>query len=76
MSSVPLADILRLSPRERLKVVEAIWDSLAADPESVPIPASHVKELKRRIAKLEADPGGSTLPWTDVKKAARKKLGA
>ncbi len=43
-------EIMRLSPDERLQLVEEIWDSLAAEPSQVPIPEWHRKELDRRLA--------------------------
>lgn len=75
MSSTTITELLKLSPKERLTIVEALWDSLAADPASVPVPPSHVRELKRRMAKYEADPEGNTVSWEEVRAGARRKLG-
>ncbi|HUP00584.1 MAG TPA: addiction module protein [Gemmatimonadota bacterium] len=43
-------EILKLSAEERLRLVEEIWDSLAADAERVPVPAWHRRELDRRLS--------------------------
>jgi len=44
-----LNEILQLPLDERLKLVEAIWDSIAATPEAVPVPDWHRAELDRRL---------------------------
>jgi putative addiction module component (TIGR02574 family) len=41
---------LRLPPEERLKLVEDIWDSLAAEAGQIPVPDWHLRELDRRAA--------------------------
>jgi putative addiction module component (TIGR02574 family) len=43
-------EILRLPPEERLRLVEDIWDSLAADAGQIPVPDWHRRELDRRAA--------------------------
>lgn len=73
MSSISVSEILKLSPRRRLAMVEAIWDSLRVEPGSVPVPASHVRELKRRMAGYEANPE-ATVAWDEAKDGAVKKL--
>lgn len=40
----------------RVRVVEAIWDSISAVPESLPVADWQKEELDRRLAELEADP--------------------
>ncbi len=61
-----LPEILGLPAAERLRLVEEIWDSLAAQPSSVPIPDWHRTELDRRLASSDAD-GGEGQAWDDVK---------
>jgi len=39
----------RLSVIERMRLVEEIWDSIAAEPEALEIPQSHRDELDRRL---------------------------
>ena len=61
----------RLSLAERIMLVEEIWDSIAAEAESLEIPQSHKDELDRRLAAYHADPhAGSN--WEDVKNRLRK----
>ena len=55
-------EILRLPPSDRLKLLEEIWDSLAA--EDVPVPDWHKEELDRRLD----DPApGPRLTWDQVR---------
>jgi putative addiction module component (TIGR02574 family) len=57
-----VADILELPVAERVRLVEAIWDSIAAAPEALPLTEWQREELDRRLAEFEADPdAGSTL---------------
>jgi len=46
-----LDEILRLPPDQRLKLVEDVWDSLAASPDEVGVPQWHRDELDRRHAR-------------------------
>lgn len=56
----------RLAPSERAALVEAIWDSLAAEPDEVDMPDWHKAELDLRLAKQGegAEPGRS---WEEIK---------
>jgi putative addiction module component (TIGR02574 family) len=60
------APILALPPSTRLRLVEEIWDSLAAEPSSVPVPDWHREELDRRLADGAAHTHGARA-WDDVK---------
>ena len=62
-------EILQLPPSERLKLVEEIWDSLAATPGNVPIPDWHKDELDRRLDEPTPGPGES---WEQVRGRLRK----
>ena len=57
-----VAEILALPVPERVRLVEAIWDSISAVPEALPLTQWQREELDRRFAEFEADPeSGSTL---------------
>jgi putative addiction module component (TIGR02574 family) len=57
MHVTDLPEIARLSTAEKILLVEELWDSLAADESSVPVPQSHKDELDRRLARYRANPG-------------------
>ena len=46
----------QLSVEERLELIGDIWDSFSDSGSEISIPEWHKKELKRRIAELDADP--------------------
>ena len=51
-----IAEILALPVAERMRLIEAIWDSKAAAPEALPLAQWQKDELDRRLAEFEADP--------------------
>jgi putative addiction module component (TIGR02574 family) len=63
-----LEQIQQLPIEERLKLVEDIWDGIAATPEAVPIPEWHRAELDRRLA----NPSPEYLTWEQVQERLRK----
>jgi putative addiction module component (TIGR02574 family) len=55
----------RLDPQQRWELIGLIWDSLPSNAPFTP-PAWHLRELERRIAAAEADPGAAE-PWEVVR---------
>jgi putative addiction module component (TIGR02574 family) len=60
-----------MSPQDRLRLIEEIWDSLSPG-EQREIPQSHRDELDRRIAAADADPAAAR-PWEEVRARLRGK---
>ena len=57
-----VAEILALPIDDRVRLVEAIWDSISAVPDAITLTDWQKQELDRRLAEYEADPdAGSTL---------------
>jgi putative addiction module component (TIGR02574 family) len=57
-----IAEILALPVEDRVRLVEAIWDSISAVPEALPLTEWQKQELDRRLDDLEKNPdAGSTL---------------
>jgi putative addiction module component (TIGR02574 family) len=52
-----IPEIARLSVAERILLLEDLWDSIASEPSSVPVPQSHRAELDNRLTAYEKDPG-------------------
>jgi putative addiction module component (TIGR02574 family) len=60
-------DIETLSPEERLKLLEKLWDSLSSSPDAVPLTEPQREELDRRLDELDREgPGG--IPWEEVQR--------
>jgi putative addiction module component (TIGR02574 family) len=66
MSTETLSEILKLPVDERIQLVEDIWDSIAADPRTVGVPAEQLGELDRRLDEAAANPGQGR-PWSEVR---------
>ena len=66
MNAALNTEISRLSPTEKLQLVEELWDTLAANPDQLGIPAWHAKLLAEDQALYQANPTeGSS--WSEVK---------
>lgn len=61
-----LTALLTLARDERLELVEALWESLAAEDEAWPAGDSKHAELHRRRENFRADPS-SGRTWEEVK---------
>lgn len=62
----------RLSVPDRITLVQEIWDSIAADPESVPLTERLKLELDRRLADLDANPD-NVLTWEEIQARIRER---
>jgi len=56
MNDAVVSEILKLSPEERLRLAEIIWESLAADPSSAPLGEAHRALIDERLAEHERTP--------------------
>jgi len=68
----PALDIAKLTPAERLQLVEELWDSLCDTPEAVPLSETQRAELDRRLDDLERE-GPTGIPWDDVVRRIRSR---
>jgi putative addiction module component (TIGR02574 family) len=58
-----LKELLQLSPAERIRLAEDLWDSI--DPEDMPpLAPERIEEIDRRLA--QNDPGRA-IPWEEVR---------
>ncbi|WP_416208176.1 addiction module protein [Halomonas sp.] len=61
-----------MSIREKLSAMEALWDDLARDPDSVPVPVWHQEVLEERG--LRAETGGNSFnEWESTKNWVRER---
>ncbi|MBI5764903.1 MAG: addiction module protein [Planctomycetes bacterium] len=73
MATVPSAsDFLHLSVDDRLRLVEDIWNSIAACPESLELTPAQRQELDARLAAYHRDPAAGS-PWETVKQRIKAK---
>ena len=66
MGEMSISDLLQLPVAERIKLVEAIWDSIAAAPNALVMTEAERQELDRRWAAYERDPSVGS-PWAEVR---------
>lgn len=66
MNNISISDILELPVQERIRLVELIWDSVAAVPEAVEISPALKAELEVRLEEFEANPDAG-YSWDQVK---------
>ena len=64
MNTTLAAEINRLSPAEKILLVEEIWDQVAASSVVLPVSEAHKAEMDRRLA---ADAGDAGLPWAEIR---------
>jgi putative addiction module component (TIGR02574 family) len=65
MGEMSISELLKLPVAERIKLVEAIWDSIAAAPEALELTEAEREELDRRWTAYERDPAVGS-PWRFV----------
>jgi len=66
MKPLTLDEVLQLPVSERIRIVEAIWDSIADSPEAVELTVEQKAELDRRLESLEKSPDVGS-PWSEVR---------
>jgi putative addiction module component (TIGR02574 family) len=70
MKQVSVAEILGLPVQERIRLVELIWESIAAVPEAVEVTPELKAELEARFREFEADPEAG-YSWEQIKSRLR-----
>jgi putative addiction module component (TIGR02574 family) len=48
-------DLTKLPLEERIRLVQDLWESIAAESASLPVDPEHVEEAKERLAKYRID---------------------
>ncbi len=64
-ASLKSLGIDRLNVGERLALVEEIWESIASEPDALPLTEAQRNELDRRIAEHEAEPERA-VAWAEI----------
>jgi putative addiction module component (TIGR02574 family) len=63
----------RLPDDERLRLIDALWDSIPVEAEA-PLPEEWIREIERRVAELDTGTA-ETLPWSRIRDEALARLG-
>lgn len=70
--SKPALNIDSLSPEERLRLIEELWESLSESPEAMTPTDAQREELDRRLNDLERS-GPQGIPWEEVLQQIRTR---
>ncbi len=73
MTNIPLTELLKLSVSERIQLAEDLWDSIAAEPDALPITDAQRAEIERRLAEHDRNPE-SAIPWEEVRARLRQRF--
>jgi putative addiction module component (TIGR02574 family) len=66
MKLADIPQLNRLSVSEKLLIVEELWDDIAAQEGSLPLPSWHEQALAEDAARYQAHPTEGA-PWPEVK---------
>jgi putative addiction module component (TIGR02574 family) len=67
-----IAELRKLPRLEKLKIVEALWEDLSAEPEVLESPAWHWEELEKTAQAHEAGEV-EVLDWEDAKQRLKRR---
>ena len=56
MTDASIAEILKLSAEEKLRLMDLLWESLSATPDNVPLGDAHRQALDEALAEHRATP--------------------
>ncbi|MCF8028090.1 MAG: addiction module protein [Desulfobacteraceae bacterium] len=66
-------EIKKLTRKEKLRVMEALWDDLLKDEPGLESPGWHQEELQEAETRFETG-AEKSIDWQDVKKELRKRF--
>ena len=66
MEETLIKELSRLNKNEKIMLVEALWDSIASDPEGVEVPEHHKNILEERLQTLDEDTANGK-PWNQIR---------
>ena len=67
MTKALIDEVLSLPLQERRDLMDRIWESLAANPESISVPQEHRDILEARLAAYRAEPA-NIVTWEAVRR--------
>lgn len=69
----PPFDFSHLTPAERVQLADALWESLADQPEALPLSGAQSEELDRRLEAYRQNPDAG-IPWREALEEIEKGL--
>ena len=71
--AIPAPGFDELTAGEKLDYIQALWDSVAAHPDEVPLPEWHREVIRERLAAHRLGEGASR-PWAEVREELLSRL--
>jgi putative addiction module component (TIGR02574 family) len=65
-NGIPMSEVLALPVEDRLRLVQEIWDSIAAVPQAITLTDAQRAELDARLAAHRRNPAEGS-PWPEVR---------
>lgn len=62
----------QLPERDRLRLIDALWDTVPPEPEA-PFPDEWAREIERRVAELDAGTA-KTVAWSQIRDQALARI--
>lgn len=66
MDQTLIKELTQLSKNEKLLLVEALWDSIASDPDQLEVPEHHKNILEKRLQSFEEDKASGS-SWDKIR---------
>lgn len=66
MEDTLIKELSQLNKNEKIILVEALWDSIASDPEQIILPEHHQRILEERLQTLDGDTANGK-PWDEIR---------
>jgi putative addiction module component (TIGR02574 family) len=71
MTKLQMSELLKLSVKDKIRVVQTLWDDIAVEQSIGTLPAEHKRILQERLNKIDA--GKATFSsWEDIQKKYSK----
>ena len=71
MTKIQMSELHKLYVKDKIKVVQTLWDDIAKDQSVDGLPAEHKKILNKRLQKI-ASGKGQFKPWSEVQDKYRQ----
>ncbi|MEO1021507.1 MAG: addiction module protein [Bacteroidota bacterium] len=66
MEDTLIKELSQLNKNEKLLLVEALWDSIAADPEQLSVPEHHQQIIEQRLRTINDDKDNAK-SWNEIR---------
>lgn len=62
----------KLSKAEQIRYLQALWDSIAEDPNELPVPEGHLEVAEQRLTEYRHDPNQARSAYEVIDRLGKK----